>query len=365
MSIAARFLLLCTAVLALPAIAVADLPPPPPGPPPGPPPSQISHIPAGKADNLIVWVHGCCTNKSDVDNLTDRLSDAYAALLQQSSEWEIVVWDWSAHTPKWDWDAAYNYAQMKGGSELAAAINQYPNRYTHIHLIGHSAGANLIHEASQILAVGLAGTPFIHLTFLDAYTPDDSAKQKYGRFQITYPHYAEHYVDTQGLLHTDEFLPNAFNFDITHWVHSSDQGDPFGHLWPFNWYIMSIKPQALQFIYLKYGHPLSGEVGNQLIDVMGQLYPPGKRITIDTDIPLRGGPEVTNVTFPSSIPADGERATGTVTFRDTIENNTGVNLAQFDVLGKPVADPLHPFTSTRTTPTRASVVFQAVRLLFG
>ena len=246
---AIRFLVVCAGLVLLPAIAVAQPPPPPPPPPPDTSPIPI--ITAGQvmpelASGLIVWVHGCCTNTTDVDTLRDKLSTAYTDLLRRSKDWDIVVWDWSEHTSnsKRFLRSLHLYAQSKGGSELATAIEQSPNRYKHIHLIGHSAGANLIHEASQLLAVGLAGTPFLHLTFLDAYTPDNSARDKYGSFEIDYPHYSEHYVDKRGLAFTDETLRKAFNFDITDWIHSADEGGSCGHHWPLNWYIKSITQPA-------------------------------------------------------------------------------------------------------------------------
>jgi hypothetical protein len=67
--------------------------------------------------------------------------------------------------------------------------------YEYIHLIGHSAGAKLINKAAQQLAVDKnrqnAKKPFIHLTFLDAYTRDATDDRGYGSL----PNYSEHYVD--------------------------------------------------------------------------------------------------------------------------------------------------------------------------
>jgi hypothetical protein len=89
--------------------------------------------------------------------------------------------------------------------------------------------------------------PYIHLTFLDAYTPFDEGKDTYGNL-VSYPeHYAEHYVDDDIILpDTDACLSNAFNFYITHWRHGLLQG---GHQWPRHWYEKSVTRPGFKYGY--------------------------------------------------------------------------------------------------------------------
>jgi hypothetical protein len=87
---------------------------------------------------------------------------------------------------------AYDHA-VKQGHDLATAILNVKNHYLHVHLIAHSAGAHLIDTAKTDL-LAESNEPFIHLTFLDAFTPQDD--------ELTYggsADYAEHYVDRSGL----------------------------------------------------------------------------------------------------------------------------------------------------------------------
>jgi hypothetical protein len=323
---------------------------------------DIHREPQGTAPNLIVLVHGCCTDGNDVNTLREKFREAYAGrAILQSGEWEIVVWDWTKCTPdpnvectpKHDYIAeailrgipaaialfledankAYDNAVSRG-LDLARAIEDYPTTYKHIHFIGHSAGANLINWAAKALAgykiQGNEERPFIHLTFLDAYTPNED-ESEFGLLEGYPEHYSEHYIH-YGLKYTDTYLRHAFNFDITGWGHSINEDGAFGHHWPLNWYIKSIKSPKFKLKgKFPYGYPLSREGGNdQFTNVMGQLYPPGDSIKLATYPPSAGVPVVTKVDFPSSIPADGVPVVGTVEFKDS---NAGIIGAKFGELG--------------------------------
>jgi hypothetical protein len=52
-------------------------------------------------------VHGCCTDKNDLGEW-DKLGGEIHAKIKNKKEWEIVVWDWTAHTPGIDFIRAYN-----------------------------------------------------------------------------------------------------------------------------------------------------------------------------------------------------------------------------------------------------------------
>ena len=122
------------------------------------PPAAISRIPEGKAPNLVVLVHGCCTDANGVGEW-DELGKLIEGLVSDPSEWEVVVWDWSNKTPKRDYtnplnpglnwfiiDAqkAYDNTATEGlklADAIIAAIKQSSVAYEYIHLIGHSTGA--------------------------------------------------------------------------------------------------------------------------------------------------------------------------------------------------------------------------------
>jgi hypothetical protein len=233
---------------------------------------------------LVVLVHGCCTDEKDVKEWESLgMLIAETIIQNQAPEvWEIVVLDWSYDTPEFGLDfqnaalRAYENALFQG-PDLAIAIANHP--YKHVHLIGHSSGAKLIDVAAKELILRYKEIqnneerPFIHLTFLDAYTPYKMDEDTYG-FLVNYPnHYSEHYVDrTPAALFTNAILTNAFNFNITRWKpHLDPLNDPIGHQWPRYWYEKSVTSPRF-----RYGYPLSLEDGNDPFSVLAN-YPAGKR----------------------------------------------------------------------------------------
>jgi hypothetical protein len=178
------------------------------------------------------------------------------------------------------------FQQFHTGIRLAL-LQSY--NYKYVHLIGHSAGAKLIDVAAYNLIIdylaiqNIEERPFIHLTFLDAYTRDNSDTLSYGSLANYQQHYSEHYVDrTESPIApwTNSLLSQAYNFDITDWA-NADKGDITGHQWPRYWYIQSITTPGF-----RYGYPRSFEGGNDLFHDLATTYPPGgcKRLpAIDTE----------------------------------------------------------------------------------
>jgi len=241
----------------------------------------LTKAPEGKAPNLIILVHGCCTDKASVSKWDEMAGEIARNIKGKTPEkWEIVVWDWSEDTTEPYPGPAYNKAELQAAN-LATAISPYP--YTYVHMIGHSAGARLIDMAAKNLAAlynnvpSIKNKPFIHLTFLDAYTPNND---DYGYFENYPEHYAEHYVDRtfsqfpDWIVMTNTILPHAFNFDITDWTPNKDDRPlEFGHQWPHRWYKKSVTSSEF-----KYGYPLSlegsGKNINELVNELSK-YPPG------------------------------------------------------------------------------------------
>jgi len=225
----------------------------------------VSRMPEGEAPILVVLVHGCCTDRNDVRKDWDSFGRLIKGKLPDSSKWEVVVWDWSKDTTELYPGPAYGKAE---GQSLNLSLAIAKHTYKYIHLIGHSTGSRLIDLTGKRLVNYYNETkndeekPFIHLTFLDAYQPNND---DYG-FLENYPdHYAEHYVNRGNPLSldwllTDPCLNYAFNFDITDWENADK--DPLfpnsGHFWPFHWYRQSVTTSGFKF-----GYPLSYEGGVQ------------------------------------------------------------------------------------------------------
>jgi hypothetical protein len=264
-----------------------------------PPGTCQSNVPEGRAANVIVLVHGCCTDAPHVDAWR-ALADAMVGEMLHSpppGAWEIIVWDWHDSTPPpppglSDWGGLLTYADIaykaaeNEGPFLALAVEQYAYRY--IHLIGHGAGANLIDVAANLLADSYKKQggvrPFLHLTFLDAYTPtkEDSGEaggKGYGYLEDYPQHYSEHYVDrTPSAVGTNACLASAFNFDLTDWHYNPYKGGGVdastGHQWPRYWYEQSVTtPPSSQTSGFAFGYPLAFEGGDNTYTTLADDYP--------------------------------------------------------------------------------------------
>lgn len=231
----------------------------------------FSEQPEGRAKNLIVLVHGCCTDVNSIWEWYDLRNKMAEALSKQGDgrEWELVVWEWykdrqsgevrTPVPPEGIYKLAFlQYAKIAythatvAGRGLAQVIDKNVG-YRYIHLIGHSAGAKVINEAALQLAVkknrrGIE-RPFVHVTFLDAFTPEGD---EYGAMPNNFlPHVFEHYFHN-GLLYTDLEMQRVVNYDISEWgsAKACEMRD-FGHHWPRYWYERSVREQD------GYGFPLS------------------------------------------------------------------------------------------------------------
>jgi hypothetical protein len=236
--------------------------------------------PQGLAPNLIVIVHGCCTDESGLNEWEGFRSSIKTSIEQHQlpGAWEIVVWDWTDVTkskipgiPGSPGDA-YRGAPEHGkklGKEIVNPPAKPGWQYNYVHFIAHSAGSRLIHEAAKYITTEDDRPPFIHSTFLDAYTPNGDQNS-----YACHSNYAEHYVD-RGLPLTRADLWGAYNFDITDLPKApltipstpflSGYGWPNDlhlqyHFWPVDWYQQSIDNSGIH----SFGFPLSFEYnGNE------------------------------------------------------------------------------------------------------
>ncbi len=140
------------------------------------------------------------------------------------------------------------------GDKLGKAVAAGSLQYDYIHMIGHSAGANLLHEMGHQLRAANPSSPKIHATFLDAFCayPD---RCDYGYWSD----WADNYIETHNVIvgegaETRTALCNAANFDVTAsypiadesafgafglFVSLSDVVSSARHGWPYKCYVNS------------------------------------------------------------------------------------------------------------------------------
>ena len=125
-------------------------------------------------------------------------------------------------------------------ARLAKALLELNTDFEHIHLIGHSAGVWAIHAAAKHIAFARRDTQ-IHLTFLDAYVPNQWDEDVLGRVFFDPKRqkdqcWAEHYYTKDiTFIVTEHDLKYAHNVDIS-------AVDPLisEHEFPYRWYTATI-----------------------------------------------------------------------------------------------------------------------------
>ncbi len=193
------------------------------------------------------WVEemaqGVCRTLNATQYFPERKADAVLPICSGNG-WDVFTVDWSTMAFDESILPPITYVKAENvGHQVSTYLRRYNYRY--IHLIGHSAGSNVIETAASVLA------PFsvIHETFLDAYDPqsnmvaDRHVSDHYG----SSADYADNYVDTRtlgaGVLDpTDLHLTHAYNIDVT--PEGDDDCGVSGiacrHSRPYRFYLKSI-----------------------------------------------------------------------------------------------------------------------------
>jgi hypothetical protein len=162
------------------------------------------------------------------------------------NQWLCLSYDWRGGSIVFTSVMAAQYARDIAGPRLAKAVSSVGIRFSHIHLMGHSAGSWTIHSAAKQLAEKFPDASF-HLTFLDAYVPsnwdpdqlgciftDDSAGRTY---------WADHYYTRDITADVTQYnLARAHNVDLT-------ALDPLivEHEFPYRWYYATITGHYTRF----------------------------------------------------------------------------------------------------------------------
>ena len=251
--------------------------------------SLIPEKGAGK-DCLVVVTHGwqplllnpSLPDVSWVDGMAGAITSELTAHGLQN--WQVYGYKWVTNS----WTLTAPDALVNASSEgvrLGSALGA--QGWNHIHLIGHSAGAQLIQKASEWIKAVSPGTT-VQCTFLDPYVGEDHAGLKeYGSGTAWSDNYYCH--DKQTMSVTEGCLSNAYNVDVTqldvanrygvtkYYSHDTGQLTPCYvtesvHGWPYGFYQNTITGNV-STDYSVFGFPLSVEGGGW--QVATNLYPVG------------------------------------------------------------------------------------------
>jgi probable HAF family extracellular repeat protein len=335
---------------------------------------------AGK-DSLIVITHGWIfSDITPVDSVTanasvawvDSISNSIVQYLSAKSldHWKVIGYKWidKANIPILNGgpQTALNNAKQEGtilGNSIVA------QGWTHVHLIAHSAGAELIQAASEAIKAN-SPSAIVHCTFLDAFVGfDKSGLANYGKCTDWSDSYFTHDALTGGEVWqlTEGSLSHAYNVDVTQLdvidrvqipgfvstvgglSHSCYKTESV-HFWPVIFYSNTITGNVTSG-YLGFGMPLSEEagtwsstlanwpVGNSTARILGAPDPTCTELLQVTTPAYTGNaisfPPSSSISSPSgflnSFPGSLQIGTGSPAWIATIVTDTNVlNLLTFD-----------------------------------
>lgn len=241
-------------------------------------------------DSLIIVTHGWLPALLPPDtSMVDTMSKNLTSYLTKNS-----LTNWQVHGHKWPQNArkllpsdALSGAKGEGfnlGSIIAT------QGWTRVHLIGFSAGAQLIQSATEKIKA-LAPKTIVHCTFLDPFVGGDLAGvTNYGRTSDWSENYFSHDL-TGGT--TEKPLDHAYNIDITQLGPKSGisrfRSAKTGlmelctrtvkyHGWSVDFYNNTITGQDLDPEYAGFGFALGKEVGGW--PQATNRYHPGNKIPL-------------------------------------------------------------------------------------
>jgi len=263
--------------------STGDAIPPPEGPHPGlysagnplyglpslssPIPSQrlaAANIPAGSGTNrnAVLIAHGW---NSDAESWAKIMADSICREtlepIQKNVLKKVCSIGTNGNTDVWvvDWEDDAGtvtpwWGAYKNASVVGDGVGKYlePVKYSHLHLIAHSAGSNLIDHIKDHFKRRNRSNPTIHMTFLDAYDPASVELQKDATIPIDVDKYkmstygngadwVDNYIDSRPLLDTNLLMRGAFNIDVSksdiNFTNDSSKLKLVSnHAWPYKFY---------------------------------------------------------------------------------------------------------------------------------
>ena len=293
------------------------------------------------ANNLVLITHGWA-NSDVVDPNTGTWVDTMASAIESrvSDDWKVVPYKWIEEATTGDIYEGEVAARAAVAAARSLALVEGPGiankKYEHVHLIAHSAGGAFIDQLSRTIK-RLSPETTVHLTFLDAYLPDQSYVNEFGKKAD----FVEQYFTTDISFNTQHPLLNGHNIDIS----SLDGIDD--HSFPYEWYQRTIEATEQDSDWLRYGARLSleaGKITSWSADSLQLGFPHGTTCSIPSGKckKVSSAEEVTTSVGLSDIQPSptGEVAVNanTVTmkigspvwFTTTIESTLGIDFLQFD-----------------------------------
>ena len=216
-----------------------------------------------------------------------------------SQDWDILLFDWREKAGTVSPRTAWNH-----GIELGKFAGKYLKtlNYSHLHLIAHSAGSNLMESTKDWLIENqISPKPTIQMTFFDAYEPKPNSIDRDGKQISSYGDgtiWSDNYFDTRLVLpksldRTELQMPTAFNIDVTKYDDRGGfQSEIELHAWPYRFYHeKTIKPYSIAVIEYPFGFRASKTViGDDF--PLSSNRPIGKLCTLgDTSITLESSCE--------------------------------------------------------------------------
>lgn len=182
----------------------------------------------------------------DIENAT-----GFSRLCVTSDNWRVVAFSWapeatfnlelSIDDKTAPWVAFSTVARLaRDVAPLLFVGNAMPS---FVHVIGHSAGSNFVHELTGEIKKRNVNIP-VQQTYLDAFCPDPTSICQYGGYATGPSDYIEHYVDSRLLLPTElrstnRQLKYAHNFEVGSLDSSGDTSMTHVHAWPYWCYLRS------------------------------------------------------------------------------------------------------------------------------
>lgn len=267
-------------------------------------------------NNLVIITHGWQPWMLPIDvSFVDKMSNAVTGYLKNHSldDWQVYGYKWSdkAHTifPS----DALNNAEQEGRNLGNCIATQ---KWNHVHLIAHSAGAGLIQAVLEKIKT-LSQNTSVHTTFLDPFVGlDYSGTDKYGKGADWADNYCARDTETGGeiLPFTYNILRYAYNVEVTYLdaehrvlrpYFVSGSGGPCytttsSHGWPINFYLNTIKG-TVEPGYAAFGFPLGKEGENWKKSLSD--YKPGNGIPLNPNsVKVLGAPDATDCRVELKLP---------------------------------------------------------------
>tara|TARA_Y100001934_G_C12286285_1_gene742484 strand:+ start:610 stop:1362 length:753 start_codon:yes stop_codon:yes gene_type:complete len=226
-----------------------------------------------QANGIVVVIHGS----------GDRADMWPAELLQAfvEAEGDALVWDRWAYDWSTDAENRMQAAEMGllHGAHIASLLLEQ-GRYTSVHLIGHSVGGFVVHQATLSLKERDQNMPSVHATYLDPFSGLRFVDWTFGEREFgKHADFAEAYVNVgDSAPSTDGPFLQLHNFDVTA-VAKPDNMNHEGHWWPIDAYLQTIgTPESYAW-----GYALSPMHGSITVEMLSQTYPKGAMTTLEGD----------------------------------------------------------------------------------